>query len=122
MKTFLLKTLGCKVNQYESRQIQQIIEQAGLSPVAPGRTADIVIVNTCCVTHVASSKSRQSIRRAAAKNPDAFLVVTGCLPAGQSHELNKADEKCLIVKEKRTTADNFESDNFQPKCRSSYTT
>lgn len=100
MKTFLLKTLGCKVNQYESRQIHQVLENAGLMLAAPGQGADIVVVNTCCVTHIASSKSRRSIRRAAADNPDAVLIVTGCLPVGQAAELTEPDENCLIVKEK----------------------
>jgi threonylcarbamoyladenosine tRNA methylthiotransferase MtaB len=100
MKTYLLKTLGCKVNQYESRQIQQLLEQIGLKPAAPGEYADIIIINTCCVTRVASSKSRQSIRHAIGNNPDARLIVTGCLPIGQENELNIPAEKCLIVKDK----------------------
>ncbi len=100
MKTFLLHTLGCKVNQYESRQIRQCLEQAGLIAAPPNGRADVVVVNTCCVTHIASSKSRQAVRRALGKNPDALMVVTGCLPVGQEHELSDLDEKCLIVKEK----------------------
>jgi len=100
MKTFLIQTLGCKVNQYESQQIHQVLEQAGLKAARPGIGADIVIVNTCCVTHIASSKSCHAIRRAFGKNPDALLIVTGCLPVGQDNELNDWAEKCFIVKEK----------------------
>ena len=100
MKTFSLHTLGCKVNQYEGRQIRQYLEQAGLVAAPPNGRADVVVVNTCCVTHIASSKSRQAVRRALGKNPDALMVVTGCLPVGQEHELNDLDEKCLIVKDK----------------------
>ncbi len=102
MKTFLIQTLGCKVNQYESRQIHQVLEQAGLKPARPGSGADIIVVNTCCVTHIASAKSRQAISREYGKNPDALLIITGCLPVGQDNELNSWAEKCLIVKEKET--------------------
>lgn len=100
MKTFSIHTLGCKVNQYESRQLRQYLEQAGLVAASPDGCADMVVVNTCCVTHIASAKSRQSIRRALGKNPDAVLIVTGCLPIGQGQELSDLDEKCLIVKDK----------------------
>ena len=100
MKTFLIQTLGCKVNQYESQQIHQVLEQAGLKAARPGIGADIIVVNTCCVTHIASSKSCHAIRRAFGKNPDALLIVTGCLPVGQDNEFDDWDGKCLIVKEK----------------------
>lgn len=100
MKTFSLKTLGCKVNQYESQQIGHVFEQAGLTPAGSGDPADIVVVNTCCVTHIASSKSRRAIRQATSKNPHAPLIVTGCLPIGQTDELNDLDENCLIITDK----------------------
>jgi threonylcarbamoyladenosine tRNA methylthiotransferase MtaB len=99
MKTYAIQTLGCKVNQYESQQIRQVLEQSGLTAACGGQKADIVVVNTCCVTHIASAKSRQNIRKSQNAHPDAKIIVTGCLPAGQDHELNNLTD-ILIVKDK----------------------
>ncbi len=100
MRTFFVQTLGCKVNQYESRQLRQLLEHSGLVSAAEPSCADLAIVNTCCITRVASSKSRRSIRQAKNKNPNALVIVTGCLPAGQAHELGDLDRNCLIVENK----------------------
>ena len=71
-------TLGCRVNQYESDVIAGKLEDDGFVIVPLGEKADITIVNTCTVTAESDRKSRQHIRRAAAFNPDAPLIVTGC--------------------------------------------
>jgi len=97
MKTFSINTLGCKVNQYESQQIRQLLEQLGLKHIEMPNKPDLIIVNTCCVTHTASAKSRQYIRKAQKLNPNATIVVCGCLPSIQTAELNGLDENlCLI--------------------------
>ncbi len=72
-------TLGCKVNQYESEAIAEGLEAVGFSTVPHGETADIYIINTCTVTAESDRKARQFIRRAIKKNPDAYIIVTGCL-------------------------------------------
>jgi threonylcarbamoyladenosine tRNA methylthiotransferase MtaB len=65
MTTFSITTLGCKTNQYESQQIAQLLRARGLVQVEPGGPpADLRVINTCAVTVQASSKSRQSVRRA----------------------------------------------------------
>lgn len=76
--TFSLKTLGCRVNQADSDEIVHLLEEAGMDLVDFGTPADVVIVNTCTVTHVADRKSRQAIGRALRRSPEAELVVTGC--------------------------------------------
>ena len=76
--TFSLKTLGCRVNQADSDEIVRLLEEAGMDLVDFGAPSDVVIVNTCTVTHVADRKSRQSIGRALRRSPEAELVVTGC--------------------------------------------
>ena len=88
MKTFSINTLGCKVNQYESQQIRELLEKLGLQQAESSEQSDLVVINTCCVTHRASAKSRQHIRRARKLNPDAAVVVSGCLPIVQIGELN----------------------------------
>ncbi|RKY08993.1 MAG: tRNA (N(6)-L-threonylcarbamoyladenosine(37)-C(2))-methylthiotransferase MtaB [Planctomycetota bacterium] len=101
MKTFAVQTLGCKVNQYESQQIRQILEQFGLTAAEPAQQPDLVVVNTCCVTHTASSKSRQSIRKVQKAHPRSTVIVTGCLPAGPDNEAKTPDSD-IIVRDKRT--------------------
>jgi len=74
---YLLTTLGCKVNQYESQQLREALESAGLHSVRPGEDPDIAVVNTCAVTGTASRKNRQAIRRAA-RGGRTSVVVVGC--------------------------------------------
>jgi len=98
MRTFSINTLGCKVNQYESQQIRELLEQLGLRQVEPSNKSDLLVVNTCCVTHTASAKSRQSIRRSQRLNPDAVIVVCGCLPTVQIGELDAATQNVHLTK------------------------
>ena len=104
MRTFSIITLGCKVNQYESQQIRQLLEQRGLEQVDAPYKSDLVIVNTCCVTHTASAKSRQYIRKARRINPDAAIIVCGCLPTAQIGELNGIDKNVLIIRHRDNLA------------------
>ena len=71
-------TLGCKLNFAETSTIQQQMEAAGVETARNGEVADICIVNTCSVTEVADSKSRQAISKLHRKHPEAHIVVTGC--------------------------------------------
>lgn len=100
MKSFAINTLGCKVNQYETQQIRELLEKFSLVQVDSSRPADLIIVNTCCITHIASAKSRQSIRKLKRSNPDSILVVTGCLPAGPDAELGDLPADAIIVQDK----------------------
>ncbi|HIJ69967.1 MAG TPA: tRNA (N(6)-L-threonylcarbamoyladenosine(37)-C(2))-methylthiotransferase MtaB [Planctomycetes bacterium] len=104
MKKFFVKSFGCKVNQYEGRQIRQFLEQFGLSYARMNGKADLVVVNTCCVTHNASAKSRQFIRKAQKKHPGATVVVAGCLPVGQPGELKMINGTVHIVRRKKDLA------------------
>ena len=71
-------TLGCKVNQYESRAIEELLEARGHVLVPFGEPADAVVVNTCTVTHRSDSDARALLRRARRVNPGARIVATGC--------------------------------------------
>ena len=75
---YLIATLGCKVNQYETQAMEARLQRDGHIPVTPGETADAVIVNTCAVTAESGRKSRQMIRRLHEENPDAVVAVCGC--------------------------------------------
>jgi threonylcarbamoyladenosine tRNA methylthiotransferase MtaB len=73
-----LETLGCRLNISEMEALARDFARAGHVIVGQGQAADLCVINTCTVTHVADRKSRQAIRRLAAAQPGACLVVTGC--------------------------------------------
>lgn len=75
---YIISTLGCKVNQYETQAMETLLKQHGHSPAEEGEQADAVIVNTCAVTAESGRKSRQTIRRLKEANPGAVLAVCGC--------------------------------------------
>lgn len=78
MPTVAFHTLGCKVNHYETEAIWQIFQQNGYEKTDFEGIADVYVINTCTVTNTGDKKSRQIIRRAIRKNPDAVICVTGC--------------------------------------------
>lgn len=77
-KRFFIHTLGCKVNQYESQAIREILVAAGFKECLSKETADLYIVNTCTVTEKAEKESRHWIATFHKTNPKAKIVVTGC--------------------------------------------
>ncbi|MFI4913238.1 MAG: tRNA (N(6)-L-threonylcarbamoyladenosine(37)-C(2))-methylthiotransferase MtaB [Sedimentisphaeraceae bacterium JB056] len=97
MKTFCITSLGCKVNQYESHQIAKMLTGFGLVQVAAASDADLAIVHTCCVTHTASSKSRQMLRKQLGAGSDCKVVATGCLPDAGKKEINGLDNEVLFI-------------------------
>ena len=74
--TFNIKTLGCKVNTYESEYIYSLFAEKGFSYLEEG--ADIYVINTCTVTNMADRKSRQVISSIRRDNPTSIIVVCGC--------------------------------------------
>ena len=73
-------TLGCKVNQYESEAMLELLLREGFQEAADGEEADVVVVNSCTVTATGDQKARQALRRAKKQNPGAVAVLTGCWP------------------------------------------
>ncbi len=73
-------TLGCKVNQYESRAMAQGLEKYGFECVPAGEEADVYIINSCTVTAESDRKTRQAVRRFRNNHPDSIIVLTGCMP------------------------------------------
>jgi threonylcarbamoyladenosine tRNA methylthiotransferase MtaB len=78
IRTCRLVTLGCKVNQYETQYVREMLEGAGYVAAAEGQPADLCIVNTCTVTGEGDAKGRQLVRRLHQQNPGADIVVMGC--------------------------------------------
>jgi len=82
-----LDTLGCKLNQAETELLARQFAEAGYTLVSPDDEADVYILNTCTVTHIADRKSRHLLRLARGRNPDALVVATGCYAERVPQEL-----------------------------------
>jgi threonylcarbamoyladenosine tRNA methylthiotransferase MtaB len=78
MATVAFHTLGCKVNFYETEGIWQLFKNEGYEQTDFEKPADVYVINTCTVTNTGDKKSRQVIRRAIRRNPEAIIAVTGC--------------------------------------------
>lgn len=79
MPSVAFYTLGCKVNFYDTEAIWRLFKNEGYEQVDfDEQTADVYLINTCTVTNTGDKKSRQIIRRAIRRNPDAIVAVTGC--------------------------------------------
>ena len=79
-KTVAFATLGCKVNQYDTEAMMRFFRLSGYSVVSFEERADVYVVDTCSVTGRAASQSRQVIRQAARRQPEAVVVAAGCYP------------------------------------------
>ncbi|HEX8600869.1 MAG TPA: tRNA (N(6)-L-threonylcarbamoyladenosine(37)-C(2))-methylthiotransferase MtaB [Chloroflexia bacterium] len=90
-------TLGCKVNQSDTQKAIADFRAAGFRIVPPSAPAEVYVVNTCSVTHVADRKSRQWLRRSARANPDALVVATGCYAESGRQTLDEMDEVGLVL-------------------------
>ena len=80
-------TLGCKVNQYETDAMKELLEADGYEIVDFKEPADVYIINTCSVTNMAYRKSRQMIHRAKKNNPDAVIAAAGCYVQASEQDL-----------------------------------
>ncbi|HPL99340.1 MAG TPA: tRNA (N(6)-L-threonylcarbamoyladenosine(37)-C(2))-methylthiotransferase MtaB [Bacillota bacterium] len=97
MKKAAFYTLGCKVNQYETEAMTESFENAGYEIVDYSEFADVYIINTCTVTNMGDRKSRQIIRRAREKNPEALVAVVGCYSQTAPGEVLEIPEVSLVV-------------------------
>jgi threonylcarbamoyladenosine tRNA methylthiotransferase MtaB len=107
MTTFSVATLGCKVNQFESEALMASLEQRGYQLVPFGEGPDIMVINTCTVTHRADFQSRQMIRRAFRSNPKSLIIITGCYSQLAPEEMGRIDGVQYILgnREKRQIPD-----------------
>ncbi len=90
-------TLGCKLNFSETSGVARAMLNAGFQRVNYNDEADVYIINTCSVTEIADKKCKQAIKRAVKKNPDAFIVVTGCFAQLKPGDISKIEGVDLIL-------------------------
>ena len=87
---FACYTLGCKVNQYETQAMEQLLMQSGHTLGSFDEICDGYIINTCTVTAVSDKKSRNAIRRVRKLNPNAVVGVCGCYAQSSPDEIRKS--------------------------------
>ena len=100
-RTVAFHTLGCKVNQYDTQAMRERFEEAGFRTVDFEDRADVYVVNTCTVTGTGDKKSMQTIRRCHRLNPDAAIVVTGCLAQRAADELKLPGVRLVLGTQRR---------------------
>lgn len=87
-------TLGCKVNQYETEALRELFAAAGHTPVPDGAPFDAAVINSCTVTAESDRKTRQAVRRFRKENPNAVIILTGCMAQAfpeKARALSEAD-------------------------------
>ena len=95
MKSFYIKTLGCKVNSYESEFIRNLLLSSGYKEV--NENADICVVNTCTVTNTADNKSKQVINNIKKHNPHAIVIAMGCFCQFREQEIKELINADIII-------------------------
>jgi threonylcarbamoyladenosine tRNA methylthiotransferase MtaB len=92
-----LDTLGCKLNQADTELLARQFADAGYRLVPTVDEADVYILNTCTVTHIADRKSRHRLRLVRRRNPGALIIATGCYAERASHEIARTAGVDLVV-------------------------
>ncbi len=82
----LVRTFGCRANQYDSEQVRALCEGADMEVVESG-DADVAVLNSCAVTRDAEADLRQAVRRIARERPGTRVIVTGCAAARSGAEI-----------------------------------
>lgn len=97
MNKVAFHTLGCKVNTYETEAVWEIMEKENWKKVSFKDIADVYVINTCTVTNMGDSKSRNMIRRAIRQNPDAIVCVMGCYAQTKPNEVAAIEGVDIVI-------------------------
>jgi threonylcarbamoyladenosine tRNA methylthiotransferase MtaB len=79
IRKFFITTFGCRTNQADSAAIRQDFVDASFEEVTCHSEADVIVLNSCTVTHRSDQQVRQLTRKMRRENPTAQIIVTGCL-------------------------------------------
>ncbi|MCE1201219.1 MAG: tRNA (N(6)-L-threonylcarbamoyladenosine(37)-C(2))-methylthiotransferase MtaB [Bacteroidia bacterium] len=104
MKKIAFKTLGCRLNQYETDALASRFHAGSYEVVDFDEQADVYVVNTCTVTNQSDQKSRQTIHQARRRNNDALVVVTGCMANNYKESLLESKSINYVVDNERKSA------------------
>jgi threonylcarbamoyladenosine tRNA methylthiotransferase MtaB len=103
-KRIAFKTLGCRLNQFETDALAAQFRRNDYEVVDYSEDADIYIVNTCTVTNQGDTKSRKAINQAVKKPGEPVVVVTGCMVNGQKEKLMQLNGVTYFVENARKTS------------------
>tara|TARA_Y100000814_G_scaffold30969_1_gene19919 strand:- start:300 stop:1592 length:1293 start_codon:yes stop_codon:yes gene_type:complete len=98
--TFIVETQGCKLNQSDSLEIANTLIESGYSISDTNKYADIFVLNTCTVTHIADRKARNRIRNFKRSNPESTIVATGCYAERSPEFIKSMEEVDLVISNK----------------------
>ena len=101
MPTVAFHTLGCKVNQYDTQAMLECFVRAGYEVRPFTERADVYVVNTCTVTGTGDRKSMNAVRRAQRLNPEADIVIAGCLAQRDGEKLLDTGARLIIGASRR---------------------
>lgn len=96
MPKLYIKTLGCKVNTYDTHALENQFKALGYDTVDSPELADVSVLNTCSVTENADKEARYLLRRFRRENPEAVVVATGCYAQTDSQRLVEMNEVDLV--------------------------
>lgn len=96
MPTLYIKTLGCKVNTYDTHALENQFKALGYDIVESPDLATVSVLNTCSVTENADKEARYLLRRFRRENPNTVVVATGCYAQTDSQRLVDMDEVDLV--------------------------
>src|SRR4030042_1843838 len=94
------QSLGCKLNQAETELRSCQCAEAGYCVVS-GDGADVYVLNTCTVTHIADRKSRHFLRLWRKRNPQALIIAAGCYAERAPQELSQAGADLVLGNEQK---------------------
>ena len=97
MKKFLIHTMGCKSNQFESAIIKENLEKNGLEEVKSIEDADLYVLNSCTVTHKSDNEALYLLRNAKHKKHEIVTLLTGCFAQIEREKLLANDFIDIVV-------------------------
>lgn len=97
MKKACILTLGCKVNQYESEALAQMLQNKGYEVTHEFKKSDVYIINTCSVTNMSDRKSRQLIRKCIRTGEKPIVAVTGCYSQAKPNEVGEIEGVDIVI-------------------------
>ena len=104
MRRVAFKTLGCRVNLYETDALASRFKAAGYVIAENDADADVFVVNTCTVTNTSDQKCCQAIHQIRRKHPEALIVVTGCMVNHRKEELLQSRIADYVIDNERKSA------------------
>lgn len=102
MKVFFT-TFGCKVNQYETQEMSELLSSSGYTIMNNHKEADIIVINSCTVTAEGVRKVRQTIRKLKKENPSSIMVLTGCASQAEPHIIKDLPEIDILMGNRNDT-------------------